>query len=259
MPSNKFLVVGTGIRTSGQLTMETISWIKKADKVFYVVADPLAGKILPALNKSSISMHRLYGEDKDRAETYEEMVQLMMKSVRKNKLTIAAFYGHPGILADAPHETIRRAKKEGYIAEMLPAISAEACLYADLGVDPSTYGCQSHEATSFLVKNKIIDNTSALILWQIGVLGVLTYGKSKPVPQKNIEALLDKLYKFYPPTHEVTIYEAATVIGCKPRIEKITLSALVNTSVTAISTLYIPPSVEDTLDSSTFEKLELIG
>jgi hypothetical protein len=34
---------------------------------------------------------------------------------------------------------------------MLPAISAEDCLFADLGVDPADHGCPSYEATDFLV------------------------------------------------------------------------------------------------------------
>jgi hypothetical protein len=34
---------------------------------------------------------------------------------------------------------------------MLPAVSAEDCLFADLGVDPGAAGCQSHEAADFLI------------------------------------------------------------------------------------------------------------
>jgi hypothetical protein len=37
---------------------------------------------------------------------------------------------------------------------MLPGISAEDCLFADLGIDPGIYGCQSYEATDFLANGR---------------------------------------------------------------------------------------------------------
>ena len=258
MSLNKFVVVGTGIRTSGQLTMETISWIKKADKVFFVVADVLAGKIIPTLNSSAVSLHFLYETKKSREETYREMVELMMDSVRNNKLTVAAYYGHPGVLADAPHMAVKLAKAEGFDAQMLPAISAEACLFADIGLDPSTYGCQSYEATAFLLKNKVIDNSSSLILWQVGVLCDLTYGENVPVPEKSMNALREKLYQNYPPTHIITIYEAATIVGCKPRIEQVALKDIVKVSLTGVSTIYVPPCSDETLDEVFYGKVDLV-
>jgi len=38
---------------------------------------------------------------------------------------------------------------------MLPAISSEDCLYADLGVDPATTGNASYDATDFLLRNPL--------------------------------------------------------------------------------------------------------
>jgi len=39
---------------------------------------------------------------------------------------------------------------------MLPGISAEDCLFADIGVDPGIYGCQSFEATDLFVNESLI-------------------------------------------------------------------------------------------------------
>ena len=38
------MVVGTGLRTTGQMTVEAIAWIKRADIVLYVVGDPVAAE-----------------------------------------------------------------------------------------------------------------------------------------------------------------------------------------------------------------------
>jgi hypothetical protein len=40
-----------------------------------------------------------------------------------------------------------RSSTDGFDAVMLPGISAEDCLFADLGIDPGMIGCQSFEAT----------------------------------------------------------------------------------------------------------------
>src|SRR5438132_13458000 len=46
---------------------------------------------------------------------------------------------------------------------------------ASRDVDPAVGGCQSYEATDFLLNGPIIDPSSQLILWQIGTLGDWTY------------------------------------------------------------------------------------
>src|SRR6185503_14601145 len=108
-------------------------------------------------------------------QTYEEMIQRILECVRDGNLTCLACYGHPGVFVYPSHESIRRARAEGYPARMLPGISAEDCLFADLGVDPGTIGCQSYEATDFLMNSRIVDPSSNLVLWQIGVLGDATF------------------------------------------------------------------------------------
>ncbi len=54
---------------------------------------------------------------------------------------------------------------------MEPGISAEDCLYADLGLDPGTYGCQHYEASNLMFYQRTIDTAAYLILWQPGVAG----------------------------------------------------------------------------------------
>jgi hypothetical protein len=50
----------------------------------------------------------------------------------------------------AAHESIRMARMEGFLACMLPGISAEDLLFAEFGIAPSENGCQSFEVTDFL-------------------------------------------------------------------------------------------------------------
>ena len=105
------IVVGTGIRTVGHLTMESVAWIKQADKVLYVVGDPTAEAMLKELNpKGAESLIPLYAEGKQRIESYNQMVERTLECLRAGMLTCMACYGHPGVFVYPSHESIRRAR-----------------------------------------------------------------------------------------------------------------------------------------------------
>lgn len=233
-------VVGTGIKTTGQLTLESIAWIEQADAVPYVVGDPIAEAVIRKLNpQGAVSMAGYYEEGQSRMYAYNAMVEHILGDIRSGKKTVAAFYGHPGVFAYPSHESIRRAKREGFSAKMLPGISSEDCLFADLGVDPAVGGCQSYEATDFLFNSLSIDPSSQLILWQIGTLGDWTY-KTRMYDTRAMPLLVKKLSKFYPMSHIVTVYEAPMFPNAEPMLAQIPLYWLSDFPITAAMTLYVP-------------------
>lgn len=241
-------VVGTGIRSVGQLTGEAIAWIKYADRVWYLVAEPVAEGAIRALNpERSHSLASFYREGKPRRDTYQEMVAEILASVRSGARTCAVFYGHPGIFVDPAHAAIQQARAEGFVAEMLPGVSAEDCLFADLGIDPATAGCQTYEATDFLVNRRQLDPTSHAVLWQVGVLGnrAFSFRAGGGTP---LTVLRERLGQTYPGSHELCTYEAAVLPGCRPSVRWCALDALEHAPLSIISTIYIPPSSPPRLD-----------
>jgi hypothetical protein len=71
MFDEQLIVIGTGIRTVGQMTLESVSWIKRADKVLYIVSDPIAEELIKSLNPNGAeSLYHFYGENKPRIQTY---------------------------------------------------------------------------------------------------------------------------------------------------------------------------------------------
>lgn len=235
------VVIGTGIRTVGQMTIEAIAWIESADRVLYAVADPIAEAVIHRLNPDGAeSMADYYEEGQPRINAYNKMIERILRSVRTGETTVGAFYGHPGVFAYPSHESIRRARAEGYSAKMLPGVSAEDCLFADLGVDPGLGGCQSYEATDFMLTGPTIDPSSQLILWQIGTLGDWTYHRHQ-YDTRSMPMLVQRLAQFYPLTHVITVYEAPMFPGTEATIDQIPLHALTDYPVTAAQTLYVPP------------------
>jgi len=236
------VIVGTGIRTTGQMTTEAVAWIKRADKVLFLVGDPIAEGAIRQLNPAGAqSLADTYVADKDRTDAYGGMVDRILDCLRAGDLTCAAFYGHPGVFVSPAHEAIRRARAEGFEAQMLPGISAEDCLFADLGVDPGIHGCQSFEATDFVLNRRSVDTSSAVVLWQIGVFGFAVH-KQGGYALPAMSLLVEKLESVYGPPHAMYLYEAAVLPGCQSVIRQIVAADLMTTPLSAAYTLYIPPS-----------------
>lgn len=217
------------------------SHIETADVVFVAVSDPLVELWVQGMNKDVRSLQPFYQEGKARTETYREMVVAMMAEVRAGRRVCGAFYGHPGVFALVPHRAIAQAKQEGYEAVMEAAVSAEDCLYADLGIDPGTYGCQHYEASQFMFYKRVVDPSAYLVLWQIGVAGDRTLARFSTGSIYR-QVLLELLAPSYPPDHEVIVYEAATLPISSPRMERMPLSALPAASLSLATTLVVPPA-----------------
>ena len=99
----------------------------------------------------------------------------MLTHVRRGQNVVGVFYGHPGVFVSPSHRSIEIARKEGFTAKMLPGISAEDCLFADLGIDPAIPGCVTYEATDMLVRNKPLVPSSHLIVYQVGCVGITDF------------------------------------------------------------------------------------
>ncbi|OLC43585.1 MAG: hypothetical protein AUH43_20345 [Acidobacteria bacterium 13_1_40CM_65_14] len=235
------VIVGTGIMLVGQATLEAVACMRRADALFYHVLDPATEAWLHRLNAAAVSLKDCYAEGKPRQKTYREMTARILAAVRSGLDVCAAFYGHPGVFVNPAHDAIRRARREGFSARMLPGISSEDCLFADLGVDPSDNGCQSFEATDFLASRRRFDPTSGLVLWQVGMLGESSVRAYMSCRSERLRVLAAFLRRHYPTHHPVVLYEAAQFPTCDPMIKRTSLANLTRQHIMPMTTLYVPP------------------
>ena len=237
----ELVIVGTCISVSGQMTLAAKSHIENADIVFMGIMNKVGEHAVRKLNANCISLDDLYEEGKSRALTYQQMTDRIVNAVVAGKKVCAAFYGHAGVFVTPSHDAINKVRELGFSAQMLPGVSAEDCLIADLGIDPSKFGCQSYEATQFLFRDYKLDPHMTQIIWQIGLVGeaslsVLNASHNKP----GLALLTEILLEHYPNNHELIIYEAPTLPISEPVIQKIALRDLTSAQTTLISTLVIP-------------------
>lgn len=232
--------VGLGMTLGSHITPLSRNFIEQADVVFVAASNQLVEEWVKTMNEQVVSLQNLYAEGKSRKQTYQEMNELIMEQVRAGKKVVGAFYGHPGVFALTPHQTIQMAREEGYKAHMEPGVSAEDCLYADLGIDPGTYGIAHFEANNFMFNNTVFDPSAYLVLWQIGIAG----DRSLKVFSTSTQAkqlLVDMLLQSYPENHAVIIYECAVLPIEKPKIMHVALKDLAAAELLMKSTLVIPP------------------
>ncbi|GAA4359662.1 SAM-dependent methyltransferase [Kangiella marina] len=254
MTKGTYIAVSTGILLAGHLSVRTKKIIEDADVVFSLMPHPIAESWLETVSKEHISLQPYYGEGKYRKETYEEMIEAILAEVRKGRSVCGAFYGHAGVFSWVPHESIKRAKNEGYFAYMEPGISAEACLYSDLLIDPGSCGVQSYEATQFLYYGHKPNKYSYLLLWQIALAGDTTAKTFKTDPEK-VKHLTEHLKQWYDSEHEVILYEAAFLPIDKVRSEKVALKDVHKVELKLHTTLVIPPVDAISFDRELAEEL----
>lgn len=248
-------IAGSGITFYSHLTHECEAYIRQSDIVLYLLNDPMMKEWINQHAKRAESLDSLYVKYEKRLDCYHAITDYILTCVRQVQHVCAVLYGHPCVFSKPGLDAVIQAEKEGFTTRILPGISAEDCLFADLKIDPSTSGCLSFEASDFLVFQRPVDPACHLILWQIDAIGTLD--NSSVANRNGLAILVDKLRKHYSTDHTVVIYEAVQHPGFRPRIEKVKLSALPNAELKKISTLYVPPAIEMLPDPEIVKHLKL--
>lgn len=108
-------------------------------------------------------------------QSYTELThasQVMLREVRAGHNVLGVFYGHPGVFVSPSHRAIAIARGEGYKAVMLPGVSAEDYLFAEVGFDPAVLGCMTCEATELLLRDRPLNTSIHNIIWQVGSISI---------------------------------------------------------------------------------------
>lgn len=256
----KLVVIGSGIKSIGHFTLESQAHLQQADIVLYAAADPVTDMWIEKQNPNGFDLYQYYGNNKNRVITYTQMIERIMEEVRAGKYVCALFYGHPGVFVTPSHNAIELARREGYDAVMLPGISAEDCLFADLGVDPSIPGLQTYEATDLLLRKRPINPEVNMIIFQVGCVGDVGF-KFNGYGNERFNVLLDYLEEVYPPDQVIYNYVASMFTLANPKMDKYTLADYripeIAKEVTGISTFFIPAARMADSDEEMSKKLGL--
>jgi len=256
----ELLIIGSGIDSIG-FSLGDEALIANADKVLYCVADPATVVWLRQLRPDALDLYVLYADDKVRYTTYMEMAEAQLYWVRQGLRVVVIFYGHPGIFVLSTHRAIQIARREGHRAVMRAGVSALDTLCADLGVDPSHPGLQTHEATDSLIRRRRIDTSLHVVLWQVGLIGELGYRRQGYL-NNHFSYFISWLEELYGSSYEITHYIGARYPGTDPIVAVHRLAELHDPArqqdITGLSTFYIPPRDAVAMDQRTAVELGVL-
>ncbi len=258
MNRNTLVIAGSGIKFMSHITYETRNCIEKADKVLYLINEPALQEWIQGLNKNTESLDQIYTKYCARNDNYQAISEYIVNQLDNINFLCAVFYGHPTVLVQPAIYTAQAAETKGHNVIVMPGISAEDCLFADLLIDPSSCGCYSFEATDFLLYQREYESSSHLIIWQSGVIGIKNL-VVKHNPEKGLGLFIRHLSKKYSLDHDVYIYEAAQYPTIKPRIEKTALRNLATANINRLTTLYIPPNCVKQINNDVCAELKVIS
>lgn len=88
------IIAGSGISSVAHITLETVSHLKKADKVFYLVGDPVTQAFIQENNHNTTDLSVYYDTSKLRYQTYVEMAEVIFISVPICRILISSGIGY---------------------------------------------------------------------------------------------------------------------------------------------------------------------
>lgn len=257
-PKKHYLAVfGSGIKTIAHCTKEAETYLRKSDKLLYLVNEPIMKEWIAECNPAAECMDDIYNKYRLRIDSYLEIRDHILRTLEAHPRVGVMLYGHPTVFAKPALDAAIIAKQRGHEVRILPGISAEDCLFADLMIDPGAGGCQSFESTDFLIHHRKFDNTSHLILWQVGIIGAFHHTKGQYDNVPGLMILRDRLLEFYPETHELALYEASQYPGYLPKIEYVTLAKLPEAKTSSLTTLYVKPAGKAITDVKMLDALKI--
>lgn len=249
-------IVGCGIKFMSHLTIEAKAFIESANIVLYLVNEPAMREWLLKIQPSATSLDNAYTQYSLRQDAYKDITRTILNVLTKQQHVCVVLEGHPTFFAQSALAAAKQAKAIGYKVMILPGISAEDYLFAELQIDPGSVGCQSYEATDLLIHRRALDGCSHVILWQVGVIGLL---KHRPIHhhQKGTKILVDYLSSYYSHHHEVFLFEGSQYPHIASTIKSTQLLNLPEANISRITSLYIPPARKAICDLEMLKKLDL--
>ncbi|SNY49321.1 Tetrapyrrole (Corrin/Porphyrin) Methylases [Arsukibacterium tuosuense] len=252
--NGSLLCLGLGITLGSQLTILAREQLAAADLVFFHSNSHYLSGFLQQINPNLVDLQPFYLPNRPRSESYQAMLDAVITAVTAGNNVVWACYGHPGIASWPPHQAIHQLRALGYRAKMEAGIAADACLYADLGIDPMAEGCQQFEASQFLFYQRTVDVSAYLLLWQVAIAGDFSLTRLES-DSRYIDILVQHLRQWYPPAHQVILYEAADLPIWQYRAEQLSLAELPQATLNQITTLVIPPLRPKSINHKMLDRL----
>lgn len=248
-------IFGLGLSYFADLTKQISPVVASSDVVYILASDVSTVSHVRKLNENVVDLFQFYEDGKPRIEIYDEIVRILLEGAKSHDRVSILVYGHPTLFVNPIPRFIEQARSEDFNVQIVPGASAEDWLFAALGLDPSSHGWLSFEATNFLLYLRRADPSAFLVLWQVGALGIFDYQFHDDVSNESVSLLKGHLEKFFSGDARCVAFEASPFLAIAHRVEEFVLRDILSVSFTKRTTMLIWPEVELVPDISMLKEL----
>src|SRR5438105_3039362 len=155
VPTVDIYLVGYGLRMPNDFTVEMLAVLQRCKRIFGFPPIHAPAFRIPQME----SLLGLYGPEKNRLQSYREVVETVLEAAATDPPVGLATYGSAVVGMLPAHRILEEAPKRNMTVHVTNAVSSFDGIWADFNIDPF-FGFEVWEATLFL-RAKIEPNPRA--------------------------------------------------------------------------------------------------
>lgn len=234
-------LLGAGICGTLQLTRETEQALSSCSTIFVLHddTDVLAHARRYCADVRDVA--EFYSDGAVRADVYRRIADTVIDHAGLDRSVGLLLHGHPLFLVSAAEYALEQARRAGFRAKVLPAVSSFDTLLCDLEVDFG-YGLQVFDASTFLLQEWRPNPRIPMLLFQLATV-LEDRVVSAPPPPQTLAPLATRLRHSYPADHRCVMVRSAAHLLERPQRVTVRLDALDRAQGIPLwerPTLYVP-------------------
>lgn len=241
-PFPDLYLLGTGIYSSLQLTLETIQALEQCKTVFALHDDEFVLTCLRDYCRNVVDVSDCYTDKSIRRDAYVEISHRVVDAALHDPPVALIAHGHPLFLVSAAEYTLQLGNENGLFVEVLSAISSFDTILTALKIDFG-YGIQIYDATTLLRESLQIESRAPVLIMQLATLLNDRVVRTSPGIAE-LARLRDRLLEFYPQDAPCTYVQCASHMLDKTQLVRTTLAELIDSEHIELwrrPSLYVTP------------------
>ncbi|MEU6077214.1 SAM-dependent methyltransferase [Micromonospora sp. NPDC047074] len=241
MGAGRLYLLGSGIRGSLHMTVETIQALGVCKRIFALHADREVLDWVASQGCEVVDLASRYEGQQWRAEVYQAIATELVEAAEQGDPIAFLVHGHPLFLVSATEHILELAHQRGVRTTVLSSVSSFDTVLTDLGLDHG-YAVQLFDTTTLLLKGWQPNPEIPLLLFQVATTLNPSVVSGEP-DRDGIRRLTELLVPHYGADHVVSVVHSAATPYEASTIQRLPLGEL-STGVDELwmrPTLYVPP------------------
>lgn len=238
-------IAGHGLHR-GHITSETSALVEKADIVFFLASDDVAGLLSDI---EQVDWRPLYENEALYLDIYHQMISSVFKAGRWERGLVLVEGNSAFFTGGVIPQIAAEARRRQWEVHMYPGVSCFDTILVDLELDVDAQGLQVVDTKAMVAgRHPIHADTGCLMLQPSLWASPDRFVTPAPSEPEAYEGLRDVLLRTYPAAHSLFIVESAMDPSDPALIVRSSVAALPDHAehLSHFASIYVPPVQEET-------------